>query len=145
MRALQVGALSLLVMGAAACAPTRKSAAGFHLPDGDPQRGRQVFVDLRCHACHQVTGMDDLPAPLTEPPVVLGGVVYRVFTDGELTAAIVDPSHRLAPPYPAAAVTSGKLSRMGDQNEQMTVRQLVDVVAFLQSRYDVREPEMPYR
>jgi mono/diheme cytochrome c family protein len=145
MRPLRVGALSLLIMGAAACAPTRKSAAGFHLPDGDPQRGQQAFVDFRCHTCHRVTGADELPAPLTDPPVVLGGVVYRVFTDGELTNAIVEPSHRLAPSYPAAAVTSGKLSRMGDQNDQMTVRQLVDLVAFLQSRYDVREPEMPYR
>jgi hypothetical protein len=37
-------------------------------------------------------------------------------------------------------VTSGGLSRMGDFSEAMTVRLLVDVVAFLQSRYDVQAP-----
>jgi hypothetical protein len=31
---------------------------------------------------------------------------------------------------------------MGDFSETMTVRQLVDLVAFLQSRYEVRPPDV---
>lgn len=138
---LSVGMAAVLAMCVAACAPTRKSSTGFHLPDGDPLRGRQAFVDLKCHACHRVKGVD-LPAPVADPPVpvVLGGVVYNVRTDGELATAIIDPSHRTAPGYRLVEVRAGNLSRMGDFSEEMTVRQLVDLVAFLQSRYEVRSP-----
>jgi sulfur-oxidizing protein SoxX len=78
-------------------------------------------------------------------PVELGGRVVRAKTDGELVTAIVDPSHRLAPGYKREDVQSGKLSRMGDYSEAMTVRELVDVVAFLQSRYEVVSPSVPVR
>ncbi|HJS57096.1 MAG TPA: c-type cytochrome [Vicinamibacteria bacterium] len=146
MRWLHVGAIAALVVGAAACAQTRKSSAGFHLPDGDVQRGKQVFVDLKCGSCHQVDGVN-LPAPVADPPVpvVLGGTVHQVRTDGELAAAIIDPSHRMAYGYRLAAVKAGGLSRMGDYSEQMTVRELIDLVAFLQSRYELREPPMMYK
>ncbi len=146
MRWLHVVSVAALVLGATACARTHKSSAGFHLPDGDVQRGRQVFVDLKCHACHRVDGLS-LPAPVADPPVpvVLGGLVHQVRTDGELAAAIVDPSHRTAPGYRLAEVRAGGLSRMGDYSEQMTVRELIDLVAFLQSRYEVREPPMLYK
>jgi hypothetical protein len=127
----------------AGCAAGRKSSAGFHLPDGSVENGRAAFVELRCHGCHQVEGVD-LPAPVADPPVpvVLGGVVAQARTDGELAGAIVDPSHRLAPQYPTRLVRAGTRSRMGDFSETMTVRQLVDLVAFLQSRYEVRPPDV---
>ncbi len=144
MRWLRIGVpLGLVVV--VACAPAHKSSSGFHLPDGDPQLGHQVFVDLKCHACHRVDGLD-LSAPVADPPVpvVLGGVVHQVRTDGELVAAIIDTSHRLAPGYRAAEVSAGSLSRMGDFSDQMTVRELVDLVAFLQSRYEVRPPPAAY-
>ena len=132
-----LGALSL------GCAQGRKSAAGFHMPDGDPTRGEAVFADLKCHSCHEVTGANH-PAPVADPPVpvVLGGQVHRQRTDGELAAAIVDPSHWIATPA-LSEVRSGKLSRMGDFSESMTVRDLVDVVAYLQSRYEVVAPPPP--
>jgi mono/diheme cytochrome c family protein len=119
----------------------RKSAAGFHLPDGDPARGQAVFVDMRCHTCHRVHGLD-LPAPVAEPSVevVLGGEVYAERTDGELVAAIVDPSHRLAPGYRAATVKSGSLSRMPDYGDALSVRDMIDLVAFLHTRYKLLPP-----
>jgi hypothetical protein len=83
-----------------------------------------------------------MPRPVAEPavPVRLGGVVPAYRTDGDLVTAIINPSHRITGRRDEAAVTSGGLSRMGDFSETMTVRQLVDVVAFLQSRYDVQPP-----
>jgi hypothetical protein len=146
MRWLHVVLAAGLAFAAAACVQSRKSSAGFHLPDGDPQRGRQVFADLRCDACHRVDGVK-LRDPVAHPPVpvVLGGVVGFPKTDGELAASIIDPSHRTAPGYRLAEVRSGGLSRMGDFSEQMTVRELTDLVAFLQSRYEVREPQVPHR
>lgn len=143
MRWLHVVLTAALALGLAACAETRKSATGFHLPDGDVLRGQQVFVDLRCSSCHRVDGVE-LPAPVADPPVpvVLGGVVHHVRTDGELAAAIIDPSHRMAFGHRPTAMRAGNLSRMGDYSEQMTVRELIDLVAFLQSRYEVQEPMM---
>lgn len=146
MRWLHVGLTAALAFGAAACAQTRKSSTGFHLPDGDVQRGKHVFVDLKCNSCHRVDGVN-LPAPVADPPVpvVLGGTVLQVRTDGELAAAIIDPSHRMASGYRLAEVRAGSLSRMGNYSQQMTVRELVDLVAFLQSRFELREPPMMYK
>jgi len=142
---MQRTVIGIALMGALAlgCAEGRKSGAGFHMPDGDPERGQAVFADLKCHSCHEVAGADH-PAPVADPPVpvVLGGQVHRARTDGELAAAIVDPSRRIAAPA-LASVQSGGLSRMGDFSESMTVRDLVDVVAYLQSRYEVVAPPPP--
>lgn len=146
MRRFAFASIGLVLAVTLACAQTRKSSSGFHLPNGDPQRGQQVFVEMRCHTCHRVQGVE-LPAPVAEPPVpvVLGGVVYGVRTDGELAASIIDPSHRLAPGYRVTEVASGgEMSRMGDFSEQMTVRDLVDLVAFLQAHYDVRQRPTRY-
>jgi hypothetical protein len=133
--------LALALAGAAltACAGPR-SSVGFRLPPGDADKGQAAFVELRCHSCHEVAGTP-LPPPVAEPPVPvrLGGVVTAYRTDGELVTAIVNPSHRLARGY-GEGVRSGNRSRMGDFNEAMTVGQLVDLVAFLQSRYDVQPP-----
>jgi hypothetical protein len=142
MRALAAGA----IVGAflTACTPGPRSASGFRLPQGDAEHGRAAFVELRCHACHRVEGVS-MPEPVAVPPVpvVLGGTVFRPRTDGELVSAIVNPSHRIVPREPADLVRSGQLSRMGDFSESMSVRQLVDLVAFLQSTYVVVRPPPP--
>lgn len=146
MRRFAIASIGLVLAVTLGCAQTRKSSSGFHLPSGDPQRGQALFVDMKCHACHRVQGVD-LPAPVADPPVpvVLGGIVYGVRTDGELAASIIDPSHRLAPGYRVTEVASGtELSRMGDFTEVMTVRDLVDLVAFLQAHYDVRQRPTRY-
>ena len=136
----------LATLALAGCSTGRKGSAGFHLPDGDPVMGRAVFVSLKCHACHSVPGAE-VPAPVVEPLVTveLGGRVPVPRTDGELVAAIVDPSHRLAPGYERHLVASGKISRMGDFSESMTVRELIDLVAFVQSRYEVVPPTYPHQ
>jgi mono/diheme cytochrome c family protein len=120
------------------CEAPHKSARGFHLPEGDPVRGRAAFVELRCSSCHSVDGVD-LPRPVADPPLpfVLGDASASGFTDGELVTAILDPSHDITQASPAG-VQSGRLSRMGDFNEAMTVRQLVDLVAFLQQHTQAR-------
>jgi len=124
-----------------ACTATSKSSAGFSLPNGDVARGQATFVDLRCNGCHRVAGLD-LGQPTASPPVpvVLGGEVPHVKTDGELVTSIIDPSHQIAKDFPPDLVKRGGGSRMPDYSDVMTVRQLVDLVAFLQSRYRVVRP-----
>jgi mono/diheme cytochrome c family protein len=133
--------VALLWVALAACGPSPRSSAGFRLPAGDVASGRAAFAELRCHACHQVAGVE-LPAPTAAHavPVSLGGVVPASRTDGDLVTGIINPSHRLVGAYDRSQVSSGSLSRMGDFTDAMTVRQLVDIVAFLQSRYVVERP-----
>ena len=126
---------------ALACTATSKSSAGFSLPNGDVARGQAAFVDLRCNGCHRVAGLD-LGQPTATPPVpvVLGGEVPHVKTDGELVTSIIDPSHQIAKDFPPDLVKRAGGSRMPDYSDVMTVRQMVDLVAFLQSRYRVVRP-----
>lgn len=143
MRVQTLAVLAVATM-VVACGEPRKSPAGLRLPDGQAEAGRTAFVDLRCHACHRVDGVD-LPRPVAEPevPVVLGGEVMHPKTDGELITAIINPSHELAPGYPAEHVARGDRSRMGDYGYAMTVQQLVDLVAFIHDRYEVIPPPPP--
>jgi hypothetical protein len=118
---------------ALACAgcSTMQHSSGFNLPQGDPTAGKAAFTTMKCHVCHSVVG-HQFPAPSALPavPVVLGAEKKRP-TPGQLADSIVNPSHRLEPGYGEELVRSGKLSRMGDYSEVMTVRQLSDLVAFL--------------
>jgi len=127
--------LALGSIGIVMCGPPEKSSSGFRLPDGDAARGQAAFVDLKCNACHRVQGLD-LPAPIADPPVPvpLGGSVDYQPTDGKFVTSIINPSHKVGR-YPEELVKSGDESRMADYSDVMTVRQLVDLVAFLHSRY----------
>jgi hypothetical protein len=130
------------------CDSGRHSTAGFHLPEnGDAERGRTAFVSLGCHSCHQVTNVD-LPRPTVEPTVVvvLGGEVARKFSDAYLVTSIIDPSYRLARFHKKEQISVGGYSKMPHYADTMTVRQMVDIVAFLQSAYRVAPAaEFAYR
>jgi L-cysteine S-thiosulfotransferase len=130
-----------------ACMPGPESARGFRLPDGDADRGLAAFTELECHACHSVEGLE-LEYPGTgAADVKLGGTVTRVKTYGELVTSIINPSHKLAPSYRRDEVsTDGEsLMTLASVNDVMTVQQLIDLVAFLQTRYEVVPPQYdPY-
>jgi sulfur-oxidizing protein SoxX len=140
---MQTQRVVLAILAAAAtvaCGDPRRSMSDMTPPPGDAQHGRQVFVDMRCHACHRVAG-ENLGAPVAQPPVpvVLGGRIARVMTDGALADSIVNPSRRIA--YQRAdGVRSGALSRMPDYTQTMTVRELADLVAYLQTKYERIDP-----
>lgn len=97
---------------------------------------------LGCHSCHEVSGLD-LPRPTVQPPVpvVLGGVVDAKLSDAYLVTSIIYPSYELAP-YPKDQITAHGQTRMPIYADQMTLRQLTDIVTFLQSRYFVARREI---
>jgi mono/diheme cytochrome c family protein len=121
-----------------------KSGAGLRLPDGDVERGKVAFLELKCNTCHTVA-KTEMPAPSRDYAyvrvVVLGGEVRQVKTYGALVTSIINPSHSLAPGYPKELITKDNQSAMANFNDTMTVRQLIDLVAFLQSRYEFVPPE----
>lgn len=137
-----LGAL-LVVFG---CTPDAQQAVGFRLPDGDVQRGQATFVRLECNSCHSVAGVE-LPDPIVKGAidVVLGGTVGHVKTYGDLVTSVINPSHKLINRYPEEQVSENGESLMRNYNETMRVAELIDLVAFLQSKYDVQVPEFYYR
>lgn len=132
---------SLVAISISSCAAPERSASGFRLPEGNIVSGQAAFLDLQCNACHEVRGLD-LPGPVADPPVAvaLGGTVDYQPTDGRFVTSIINPSHELAPGHPKERIESGGISRMADYGDVMTVHQLVDVVAFLHSRYEYVPP-----
>ena len=105
------------------------------LPRGATGAGRQAFVDLKCTACHRVTGDSDLPAPVSANPGPDLGAGLASRPSGVVATAIVAPSHAMGVDTGAEvrAGAAGALSPMGDYSESMTVRQLLDLIAYLQS------------
>ena len=98
-------------------------------PKGDPVRGREAFVKLECHSCHQVRG-EPFPAPKDReaigPELSEMGPLHEV---EYFVEAIVNPS---------ATVEKGKgyegpdgSSKMPSFNDSMTVQELIDLVAYL--------------
>jgi len=100
------------------------------LPEGEPDAGREAFVSLGCATCHSVAWADDLPAPLSATPGPELGLDVLQAGPGRIATSIVAPSHRVADKY--RAMTEGEVSPMRDNNSVMTIRQLSDIVAFLQ-------------
>jgi Cytochrome c len=129
----------ILIVCLAGCA---SKEASFSLPKGDAERGQAAFIKFRCYDCHRVHGID-LP-PGEEPNQVmveLGGKVEHRKDYGDLITAIINPSHRLAKGYTPSLVAHDGKSNMTVYNDVMTVSQLIDIVTFLQSHYELQPYE----
>ena len=138
---LMTAALSM----ASGCATTPpKSGKGFTLPEGDPQAGKENFISFQCNACHTIEGIDQLSVAREEPElsIAIGGEVTQIATYGDLVTSIINPSHRLAKDYPVDEVSVDGKSKMRNYNDAMTVTELTDLVAFLQSKYELIEYEL---
>ena len=104
--------------------------------------GRQ-FVELGCNTCHSVAGhVEHAPLEQGALHVELGGTVSRVKTYADLVTSIINPSHKLSRGTNSMTMTESGESRMPIYNEVMTVQQLVDLTAFLETTYEVWVP--PY-
>ena len=124
----------LLVTGCA----QRNTGAEFVLPEGDADKGQELFVSYGCYNCHSVPNLD-LPEGNGPVRVTLGGRVSKVKTYPELVTSIINPSHKFVPRRRPEEVSEDGESLMSVYNDVMTVTELVDIVAFLESRYEVLE------
>jgi L-cysteine S-thiosulfotransferase len=88
-----------------------------------------------------VAGVELPPLEMVPPVVInLGGQVRNVKTYGELVTSIINPSHRLGRGYKEDLISVDGKSRMTDYTEVMTFRQMINLVAFLQSQYEIILP-----
>lgn len=115
------------------------------LSGGDPLAGKVAFQELGCCGCHRVAG-EVLPIPTVDPPVpvVLGSSLDRK-SRAYLAESIIHPDYRLARPRPVIAsdppvlpprryenITVDGHSRMRDYAHRLTVKQWLDLVAYLE-------------
>ena len=101
----------------------------FFLPAGDAEAGRKAFTDLRCNVCHRVMwGGFAVPTAPTQGPIL--STDHAGWSSAKLASAIIAPSHSLSPEWKNVP---GGVSPMGDYDNVMTIRQLSDIVAFVQS------------
>ncbi|HKJ91164.1 MAG TPA: cytochrome c [Oceanipulchritudo sp.] len=146
-----LAALVLLVLafmigyGVALSTATHDPAKGFRLPPGDDEAGMEAFSELGCVACHSVKNSTRFPLPETPADwhVMLGGEVGVIKTYGELVTAIIHPSESIRPDVRRTLVDEEGKSIMPDLTRQMTTRQLVDLVTYLQHEYEVVLPDYP--
>jgi mono/diheme cytochrome c family protein len=107
--------------------------------DGDPEAGRVLFEthpEARCQSCHAVSGQGGLAGP------DLDGVATRL-TPGLLLESLIHPSARLTPGYEPHAIPGaggdappGKLSAMPPAGAILTLREIRDLMAWLQTLTD---------
>lgn len=123
------------------CRAEETHVARLRLPRGDAAAGKEAFVALGCHNCHAVVGVV-LPTPVAAPPAPGLGNPWPVPPSEErLLASILDPSHDINRLFPERMTQDPTgHSRMGDFSRVMTVRQLVDIAAFLEQSYGAKHP-----
>lgn len=107
----------------------------FSLPAGDAAAGEAVFVRMKCGACHNVEGRD---APAGgEHPEAVGPDLTRAQAQlpAEYLAERLITADRFLPHglFHATYSRSDGSSRMGNYNEEMSVKELIDLVSFLRS------------
>jgi hypothetical protein len=113
---------------------------GFPSEVGDASAGREAFTDHQCHSCHSVAGIRLPPlAGASSVLLELGGETAFVKSEGELLTSIINPDHSISERYRERLLAQGGVpieSPMPMPHiDTMTVRQLIDLVAFLDSRY----------
>lgn len=134
----------VVLLALTACSGDDIPVRGFVMPAGDVAQGEQVFVDFNCHACHTIPGKE-FPETDTRLPfqVAIGGEVINVHNHGELLTAVVNPDQSICMSYRLKMQREGRevyLSPMPYRGEEMTVAELIDLIAFLNAQYTRLQP-----
>lgn len=131
--------ICLLVLSACRTYPDNVGEFRFPILQGDIDQGQEAFTRLGCPQCHVVDGVN-LPAFAGTRPVTveLGGDLMFAKTYGDLVTSIINPDHVISDRYleqlPRTERRSVNSSPMY-MNPEMKVTELIDIVAFLNSRY----------
>jgi len=130
-----------LLLGSLALAVVHADAEESVFPPGNADRGESLFTDRLCFRCHTVERTKlpefDIPAKLK---LHLGGVNYQAWDRDAYAKAIMDPEHFVAPEYQAlmkqaSDPSAANESPMPNFNRTLTVADLIDLAAFLESKF----------
>ena len=146
----------LLIVGCVSSAEASEDQSwvkDVEMPLGNIERGREVFVQYRCFQCHKVVGDSELPQPKGEvrgpgfdkrkiiPLSMLErkqhemrlemGLPVLDYRAEKFAMSIMSPSHTIALGYGKGSAEDEPKSDMPDFSDQMTLKELRDVVAYL--------------
>ncbi len=144
MRLTVVWTFAALTLAALVAGCAYSPVFSFPIEEGSIDAGRQAFIDHQCHRCHSVAGVR-LPELAGAPPPILelGGETSAVKSYAELVTSIINPNHVISERYREQlrldAIVPLNSPMPTPQLDNMTVRQLIDIVAFLDSRYTLVE------
>ena len=142
MKYLSLGFFSIICLSLIGCDSGPDSPRGFSFPKGDIVNGEAVFIKYQCLACHKMNGFEqDVDINNPELNVNLGGMTSKVRTYAELVTSVINPSHKFVQGYPIESIAIEGKSKMTNFNDIMTITELVDLVTFLESQYEL----VPYR
>ena len=103
----------------------------FTMPAGDAEAGKAAFEKMQCYSCHKVPGAG-LPQERTSggvgPDLVPG---YSALPAGFLAESIINSHQYISGTIEKYTGQDKVSSKMGDYSSVMTVRELIDIVAFL--------------
>lgn len=104
----------------------------FTIPSGDPEAGREAFVQMECYRCHAVQG-EKFPTVETKPgdvgPDLTGMGAHHPAE--YLADSILNPNSVII--LGEGFTGSDGLSKMPSYNDLLTVKQLLDLVAYLKT------------
>jgi len=127
-----LGCVVLLLAGCTTGNGNDYEIATLVMPEGHPEAGREVFLELGCASCHAVGWETEFPAPHSAKPGPELDRSLTMQTSGGIATSIIVPSHYV--PADIRRTAEGKVSPMADFTETMTVRELIDVVAYLRAQ-----------
>ncbi len=102
-----------------------------NIPDGNASLGKLAFKKYRCFDCHQFSEMyieSESTSNIKGPSIA--------FSDKDnisIATAIINPSHSIAPGYGKGVPEDEQISPMKNFKNQMSVQELIDLVAYLKS------------
>ena len=99
------------------------------MPKGDAVKGRKSFLRMSCNSCHRVLNDRAMPAPIEKSGPDLAYKQTNSSSGYEITS-ILSPSHIVAFEN---RINYQRTSSMPDLTESMTVRELIDILAYLRS------------
>ena len=107
----------------------------FTLPQGDPVEGRKVFIAMECYKCHEIEGENFSRVAEAERGVgpelsqMAGMHPVEFFAESIIYSnAVIDEEDR-----EKGYLGEDGRSKMPDYNDVLTVKQVADLVAYLNS------------
>jgi len=113
---------------------------GFKFRGGSGEGGKEAFQNLNCTQCHVVKGVEFEKAPAKRLlDLSLGKEIRFVKKYEDILTAITNPQHVVNEQYSAilskAELAGGIEAYMPNLIEDMSVKQLMDLAAFLNQVY----------
>jgi sulfur-oxidizing protein SoxX len=140
-RLLATAVIGTLLLAGCRTYPDYSSDFRFPIQSGDVAQGRTAFVSLGCPQCHTVKG-DELSG-FTGTRFIsleLGGELIFAKTYADIVTSIINPNHVISEKYleqlPSVQRNRTNTSPMY-MNPNMKVTELIDIVAYLNSKYSL--------